>query len=153
MKNINLLIVIVSVLTVSVWSCKPKQVVVAEEEVEVVEKTTTTTDNIVKEGDCVYKIIKGKGEIMRINFSNPDNLVILFDFMPEKGSGVMPSLSQRFNVKGVGKYPPRDWCEKNGIEQGAIFNVNQFELTDGSDRQLCEKTTFSFVDFEDKGWR
>lgn len=156
MKLTNILLVIVSILAISLTSCKPKEKVVdaveeAEQAVEeVIEEVTASP---VDTDDCKYKLIEGKGTIKRMNFSNPDNVVIQFDFEPSKGSGIEPSSLNIFSVNGVGKYPPRDWCEKNGVEQGATFKVNMYQLTDNSDTEYCEKKVFSFVDFEDKGWK
>lgn len=149
MKPTNILVLIISVLTISVWSCKPKQVVV-EEEVEIVVEDAS---EVVAEDDCNYKTIEGKGVITRMNFSNSDNIVINFNFIPSKSSGLEASEGHLFNVKGIGKYPPKTWCEKNGIEQGATFKVHQYVLANNSDREKCEKMKFSFVEFEDKGWK
>lgn len=153
MKSTNILLVIVSLLAISLTSCKPKEMVsdAVEEAEQAVEEVTNATN--MDTDDCKYDLIEGEGKITKMNFSNPDNVVIQFEFTPPKNTGLEPTQGHAFNVNGVGKYPPKDWCEKNGIEQGAIFKVNRYELSEKSDMEYCQQTTFSFVEFEDKGWK
>lgn len=157
MKSTNILLVIVTILAISLTSCKPKEVIsdAAGEAVEVVEQAVEEVEEAtaMDTDDCKYDLIEGQGKITRMNFSNPDNIVIQFEFMPPKSTGLEPTQGHAFNVNGVGKYPPRSWCEKNGIERGAIFKVNMYQLSENSDTEYCQKTVFSFVEFEDKGWK
>ncbi len=153
MKSTNILLIAVSVLVISLTSCKPKEVVSdkQEEAEQVVQEVINAT--VMDTEDCKYDLIEGEGKITRMNFSNPDNVVIQFEFTPPKSTGLMPTQGHIFNVNGVGKYPSRSWCEKNGIEQGATFRVNMYQLSANSDREYCQKMVFSFVEFEDNGWR
>lgn len=157
MKSANILVLIISVLTFSVWSCKSKQVVVEEAVEEVVDAEEAIDAKVVQDDDgCNYILVEGTGKIVSLNLSNMDNVVIKFDFTPTtKGKSTQPETSnkkQLFNVKGVGKYPPFKWCKENGIAQDSTFKVNKYELVGNSDFAKCEKVKFSFVDFENKGW-
>lgn len=151
MKYINLLLTFVCLITLSQTACKSNKEVTNATEGQPTE--THSTSSIVDTDDCKYELIEGEGKITRMNFSNPDNVVIQFDFIPPKASGLAPIQAQMFNVFGVGKYPPKSWCEENGIEQGAIFKVNMFQLRENSDIEYCNKIIFSFVDFEKNSWR
>ncbi len=125
-------------------SCKPKQVVSEE----VIIETNST---------CAYDTIQGRGIITKINLSNPENVVIKFRFEMPKGSNPkFPDLMMNeyvFNVDSVGQFPPKNWCDENGVEQGANFPCEMYELTDNSSRIKCEKIKFSFSEFKNKSWK
>ena len=150
MKQINLLLTFVCFIALSQTACKTNQEVTdttEEQPAEVSNPSIADTD------DCKYELIEGEGKITRMNFSNPDNVVIQFDFIPPKASDLTPIQAQAFNVFGVGRYPSKSWCEENGIEQGATLKVNMYQLKENSDVEYCKKIIFSFVDFEGNGWR
>lgn len=140
---------------ITVWSCKPSSVAV-DTATEEVEQTAEEIVEAVEDLACKYDIIEGKGRITKMNFSNPDNVVIKFDFTPaSKRSSKYPEISNEgrlFNVNGVGKYPSKDWCEKNGIEQGASFPCNKYELKNPAAAGKCEAVKFNFSGFENNGW-
>lgn len=151
MKYMNNLLTIICLSTVCLFACKANKEVTGKDDNQPTNSTITAT--IVDTDDCKYELIEGEGKITRMNFSNPENVVIQFDFLPKKDSGLAPIQAQAFNVYGVGKYPSKSWCEENGVEQGVILKVNLYRLTDDSDIEYCSEMVFSFVDFEEKGWR
>ncbi len=166
MKNkLNVLLSLVFVLITTLYACKPKQVVMENEEqtIENKEQTVEQASNELEApafeieipDPCHYDAIKGKGIITKINFSNPDNVVIKFRFeQMENRDYRYPMVSDKevlFNVDGSGNYPSRDWCEENGVKQGATFDCIRYELNMGSEAE-CETVRFTFPELENKGW-
>lgn len=137
-------------ITFSVWSCTSSKVATDE-------AVQAAMQEIEDEEVCGYDIIEGKGTITQINRNDPNNVVIKFDFMPNKKRlPNHPKISNQghlFNVDGLGKYPTIEWCDENGIERGATFACIKYELDTDSNFQECEHVTFSFTEFEGNSWK
>ena len=165
-KSLNILLLFAFAMSITVWSCKPKEVVsetveqmaeeveqaVQEAAEEVVEVEETPALN--KDQNCKYKAMKGKATVSKLNFSNTNEVIIKFTF--EKNDhdvSVYPEVSNEnivLSIDGKKKYPSKDWCAENGIEKGATFNCVRYELVKDTGND-CAKVKFSFTDFEDSG--
>lgn len=163
-KSFNVLLLFAFAMTLTVWSCKPKQVIndateQVEEAVEVVEEAEEEPEEEATEEavNCEgrYIAIAGRGTITKLNLSNPNEVIIKFDFVPnDQGVSIYPEIpneNAQFNVATFGKYPTLDWCRKNGIDKGASFDCVRYELEEKENDQ-CEKVYYSFTEFEGSGW-
>lgn len=165
-KSLNVLLCFAFAMSLTVWSCKPKQVIIEaaqaeqveeaiqeseEEEVAVEEEETEELETI---KECTYSPIEGKGVITKLNLSNPNEVIIKFRFEPnEKDASKYPAVSNEdviFNVVGLGNYPTLDWCRKNKIDKGASFDCVRYEFEAGD--ESCEQVYFSFTEFEGSRW-
>jgi nuclear transport factor 2 (NTF2) superfamily protein len=165
-KSLNVLLLFAFAISLTVWSCKPKQVIsetTAEAEEVMQQAEITQEEEIMQEEvemeeteECAYTSIEGKGTIMKLNLSNPNEIAIKFNFEPNdegEGDSRFPEVSNEnvtFNVEGLGKYPTSSWCQKNNIEQGKSFDCVRYEFEGGD--ESCETVYFSFTEFEGSGW-
>jgi hypothetical protein len=172
-KSFNVLLLFVFAMSLTVWSCKPKQVISETAEQEAVEEIEEVIREAEEEAEatqeamqeevmeevevgetCGYNPIEGKAIIRKLNLSNPNEVIIKFSFEPnDKAVSGFPEVSNDdivFSIHGHKKYPSLDWCKKNGIEKGASFDCARYEVAEKED-EACEKVYFSLTAFEDSG--
>jgi hypothetical protein len=158
-KSLNVLLLFAFAISLTVWSCKPKQVIseIAEQAVEEVmqeEEMEVEMEEEEEQRECAYLPIEGKGVITKLNLSNPNEVIIKFRFEPnDKGVSRYPNVSNEdviFNVEGSGNYPTLEWCRKNKIDKGASFDCVRYEFEGGD--ESCAQVYFSFTEFEGSSW-
>lgn len=159
-KSLNVLLLFAFAMSLTVWSCKPKQIIndtaEATEEVEEIMQEEEGTEEETTATNCQgYNAIAGKGIITKLNLSNPNEVIIKFNFVPnDQNVSIYPEIPNenvQFNVVTFGKYPTLDWCRKNNIDKGASFDCVRYELEEKENDQ-CQKVYFSFTEFEGSGW-
>jgi hypothetical protein len=158
-KSFNVLLLFAFAMSLTVWSCKPKQVIseTAEQAVEEVEElmqeeVMQEVEEAVEGEECAYFPIEGKAVITKLNLSNPNEVIIKFRFESnDKDVSRFPEVANDdvvFSIHGEKKYPSLDWCKKNGIEKGASFDCARYEVEEKG-AEACDKVYFSLTEFED----
>jgi hypothetical protein len=162
-KLLKLFLLLVCVFSLTVWSCKPTEKM--KEDVPVTTKPTThpskstpvdlKTLNI---DGCLYgNITKGIATITQLDGSNTSEAIIKFSFESNSGSknkiGPVETKRERFNVIGVGQYPPRKWALDNGLVQDAEIPCIRYELdTKKEQGSNCKTVVYDFPQFKNNNW-
>lgn len=162
-KLLKLFLLLISVFSLTVWSCKPTETVT--EEVKATTKpakhasrTTPSTFETLKIDGCMYgNITQGMATITQLDASNLNESIIKFSFEPatenKSKMSAKENKGQIFNVIGVGQYPPRKWAIENGLTQDAEVPCVRYELDMKKEQGAgCKTVVYDFPQFKNNNW-